>query len=198
MFKRQVYPPPVEVIKGHALLQLELRPPGKVQRHGLLLFNHADSAHFRVGQAGLPPFLYLLQRDDGHYYHRQLAVEAICQQLVKLFPGPRRAGLNAEIVQNQQRRISHLVEEFIVGNLTVGAEGRAQMVEKVGGGDIESGETMINALVGDGCRQVRFATAAGASKDEPPFRVSSKRLCRFVGPLELRLILRVPASPLRL
>ncbi len=71
------------------------------------------------------------------------------------------------------------------------------MLQKFWGSPEESGVAKPDALIGDGCCKMRFATSAWPSKHQPPVRFSGEGFGGLVSALELFLALRVAAFPFR-
>ena len=71
------------------------------------------------------------------------------------------------------------------------------MVQEVGGGDKESRITVADALVGDGCCQVCFTTAACSNQNQPAPRASGKCFGGLIGVLKLLLTYSIAASTFR-
>ena len=67
-----------------------------------------------------------------------------------------------------------LLEELVVAHLAAGVVGGAQVVEQVRYDDKQGRIAMLEAAVGDGCRQVRLAGAGKPGQCQPAFGVFGK------------------------
>jgi len=131
-------------------------------------------AEVGICQAGLYSLLELFDWCDRDDYGGEPVGETVVQQLLQLFFCPGGAGLDTEIIQYQQRCITYLLEEFIVGQFATGVEAGAEVVEEVGSGDVESGAVVGDAMIDNRGRQVGLTTTTGAGQNKPPVRINRK------------------------
>ena len=106
--------------------------------------------------------------------------------------------MSPEVVQNQQRCITYLVEELVIGHFTIGIKRCPQVVEKVRGSDIESRKAVIDALIDDSRRQMGLTAAAGTAQNQPTLRLGGECFSCLVSTTELLLAPRIAAFSTRL
>ncbi len=101
-------------------------------------------------------------------------------KLFELLSCPLRTGLRSQVIEDEQRCVANLLEQFIVRNVAVRIEGRTQMVEQVRCRNIESVVPLLDSVIGYRRRQVGLAATARAGQHQPPLRF----LCENPGCLE--------------
>lgn len=100
----------------------------------------------------------------------QAFVIAVVENLKELFLCPRRCILGAEVVQNQQWYVAHILKTLVVGDFTGRVKGCAQMIKQIRHDGEECSTALVrDVVVGDGCRKVRFARATAPHEEEPRF-----------------------------
>ncbi len=102
-------------------------------------------------------------REDGG----QRRVEAVRDDLEELLARPRGLGVRVEVVEHEQRRGAHLVEQVVEVDLGIVAIGRAQVVEQIRDGEEERGVAALDAAVRDRGGEVRLAGAVRAREHQP-------------------------------
>src|SRR5918912_1812441 len=90
--------------------------------------------------------------------------------LEELLRGPRRCRLRAQIVENEQRRSAHALEEIVERRLTAGADRGAQVIEQVGNDDEDGRLAQLQATIADGRGKMCLARAKRSQQHEPAFR----------------------------
>src|SRR5918912_1754638 len=92
------------------------------------------------------------------------------KDLEELLRGPLRRRLRPQIVENEQRRSTHALEEIIERCLTGGAERGAQVIEQVGNDDEDGRLAQLQATVANGRGEMRLTRAKRSQQHEPAFR----------------------------
>src|SRR5579884_1401326 len=146
----------------------------------------ADLAQFRelrIPQPGTEPRLDLIEgqvsRDDG----RQTAIIAMVEDLVELFLRPRGRRLRAEVIHDQEWRVTNRLEQLVVRYVTARAEGRAQVIQQVGSDNKDCRLAGREAMVCYCGGQVRLAGPEGAVNQQPPGWIFSIVACHLPGPV---------------
>src|ERR1035437_9107519 len=147
---RQVKTFGIETLEGHVLLQLKSRGPLKLLQSRGFFLDNKDLAEVGMGDAGTEPLIQLVDRGAHGDNGRQLMNKAVVQKLVELLFGPGSAGLNAQVIQNEQGGISDLLEKLVVREFAAGSEGGAQMIEEIRNSLEEGRIAGPDAFVGDG------------------------------------------------
>ena len=96
---------------------------------------------------------------------------SVHDDLVQLLDGPRVRALFSEVVEDEKRGVLHLLEEAVVGDPAVGAEGAAQVVEQVRDGGEEHLPAPGHLLDRDRHRQVGLAHARVSIESQPAFGI---------------------------
>ncbi len=102
------------------------------------------------------------------------------EELVEFLACPRRCGLRAEVVQDEQLGVADFFEALVVADRAGRVESSAQVVQQVGHHDEERHEPTVLGVVGDSAGQMGFAAAVGAGEHQPAFGL----LGVFAGSLE--------------
>ena len=102
----------------------------------------------------------------------------------------------AEIVEHQQRGGDYLVEQVVVADVRVGAEGGSQMVHEFWDDHEPGGMTLRNGEIGYRCCEMGLASARWSCEDEPSDGAFCKPYGRRLGPSE-RCRLNVIGPPRR-
>ena len=134
-------------------------------------FDVVDAGDRRVGQAHAQALVEAVDAEVGGDDRRQLGVVAVVEDLEELFLRPGRRVLRAEVVEDEHRRVAHLLEQHVVGHLAVRAVGGAQVVEEVGHDDEQRRLAALDAAVGDRGGDVGLAGAGGAVDEQPALRL---------------------------
>ena len=95
-------------------LALTRRPPGFLADHVGAVGRHIDRKNLtqaRVEHAAADARVDFVDRAGGGDHRGQLGVIAVVEDLVELFARPGGGALRAQVIQDQQRRRAHLVEQ---------------------------------------------------------------------------------------
>ena len=92
------------------------------------------------------------------------------EDLEQFFLGPWRGALSTEVVEDKDRRVTHLLEEGIVRHFTPGIESAAQVVEQVRDNDKKSGLSVFDAVICDGRRHVGLSGPGRPVNYDPTLR----------------------------
>ncbi len=86
--------------------------------------------------------------------------------------------MTAQVVQDHQGSVAHLLEQLIVRDLAAGLVGGPKMVQQVGHHHKEGRPPLLDGGVADSRRQVRLAAAAGPAEHQPAARILGELMSR--------------------
>ncbi len=121
----------------------------------------------RICQPRTDTDVYCFQFEIRGDHGRQAGVVSIVKYLEEFFLRPLGAALRAQVIQDEQRCVTYLVEALVVGGGAVRAIRRAQVVQQVRYDDEQRWPSACYLLVGDGRRQVGLATAVTTQEHQP-------------------------------
>ena len=106
---------------------------------------------------------------------RQPHALAVVEQLEQLLLRPGRWVGGIQVVEDEERGAAYLLEQLRERHPRVFAVGRAQMVQEVGGHEVQRRQSAIDAVVGHGGAHVGLAGNVAAPDDEPGGRSLAAR-----------------------
>src|SRR3990172_130105 len=118
-------------------------------------------------------------------------VVAVVNYLIELLLSPGAADLGTQVVQDQEGSVAHPLEKLVVPCLALRAIGSPNGVQQVRQHDKGHRVPPLEAVVGDGRRQVSLAAAVLPQKDEPVLGVFSKLAGGTESQLQVGPLLRI-------
>jgi hypothetical protein len=125
--------------------------------------------HLRVEEARADPPVDLFQRQVGRDDRREAVGVAMVEDLEQLLARPIGGVLRSEVIEDQKRRLAHLLKAVVEGRLFI-AVGRPERIQQVGHSDEKGGDTQSDAGVGDGGGEVGLPAAVPSLNEEPAWR----------------------------
>ena len=151
-----------------------------------------DGVQEAAGDEGVQLGLF----DGGRDNRGQPRAVAVVDDLAKLLLRPRRRGVAAKAIQDEEGSRPHLLEQIAVGDLAGGAVGGAKVVEKVGRVYEEDDAAPLDAAVANGGGDMGLPRSVGSAENEPARQMLGVLDRRLHGVPEQAPALRVAAPSL--